>query len=819
VGVRQFKRRSALTLLTVLVLGLGTGAATTVFTIVDAVVLEPLPYDAPDRLVTIWDTNATQALSHDPISPVNFMDQRALAVFADAAAWWRPGINLTDPGLDPVRVNTIETSGNLFDVLGVKPQVGVGFPASGPLFVRNELVAVISDRLWRSRYGSDPSIIGRQLRLNDTPYTVLGVMPPKFHFPDDVDVWQRLRWDMTQHSRQAHFMEAVARLSAGTTLAEAQSAVDALWIRLEREFGTSQNSPGQGWGSRLLPLLDEQLGYYRPALIVLFGAVGLLVLIGILNVASLQLTRLVSRDRELAVRIALGASPRQLFSELLAENLVLAFVGALAGLALTVVAVPAVAALTPIRIPRLDEAGVDLRALGLALAVAAAATVFFGLLPALSMRFGRVASDLKSGDRGSSRGARRVYSALVASEVALACALLVSSVLLVRTVRHMMEEPTGVRADRTLTTTVQLTRLDARPDIPLREQWRVVAETHSRILESIRQQPGVEAAGASNFLPFEIGWRGPFVLQGQPMPARLDDAPQAQLHSVSEGYFEAMGATLAAGRAFTPFDDADAPGVVMVNATFARRYLGDGVRVGQVLRLVATGIGPLGLNLKATQAQHPEGLPFEIVGIVGDVRNVPHGQAVEPAIYTSTRQFPFTDVFIAVLAADPGAAGRAVREALRSSAPGVPMGASETWGARLARRTAEPRLLMWILAVFGALAGLLAGLGVYSLFSWSVALQRRELAIRLTLGARPSEVGALIVRQSALLVGTGLVLGLAIVRLTEGALTRVLYEVLPTDVAATTTASALLLAAALVACLPPALRAMRVDPAEGLRAE
>src|SRR5688572_7823325 len=216
-ALRQFRQHPTFALVTVLVLGLGTGAATTVFTIVDSVVLRPLPYASPDELVTLWDTNPEKGLAHDPISPVNFMDYRALPVFKDAAGWWRPGINLIDPGLDPVRVNTIETSGNLFAVLGARPQIGAGFPESGPFFAVNELVAVISDRLWRTRYGADPSIIGRPLNLSGTSYIVVGVMPPKFHYPDDVDVWQRLRWDFAQHSRAAHFVEAVARLSDNAT--------------------------------------------------------------------------------------------------------------------------------------------------------------------------------------------------------------------------------------------------------------------------------------------------------------------------------------------------------------------------------------------------------------------------------------------------------------------------------------------------------------------------------------------------------------------------------------------------------------------------
>jgi predicted permease len=818
-ALRQFRQQPTFALVTVLVLGLGTGAATVVFTIVDSVVLRPLPYRAPDRLVTIWDTNTAQALSHDPISPVNFMDQRALPVFHDAAAWWRPGVNLVDPGMDPVRVNTIEVSGNLFEVLGVGPQVGAGFPQGGPLFVNNELVAVISDRLWRTRYSADPSIVGRQLSFNATPYTIVGVMPPKFHYPDDVDVWWRLRWDLTRHSRQAHFMEAVARLSDGTTIEQAQSAIDALWTRIETEFANTRNSAGTGWGSRLVPLLDDELGYYRPALMVLFGAVGLLLLIGVLNVASLLLTRALSRDREIAVRIAMGASPRQLITQLMAESFVLSAAGALVGLLAAAAALPVIVGLTPVQIPRLEEAALDPRAFGLCLAVVAATTAFFGLVPALLVLRGHVTTDLKSGERGSSRGARRVYSVLVTSEVALACALLVSSALLVSTVRRMTETPTGVDADEVLTTTIQLSPANTKGAAAYRAEWSRIGDVHARILEQIRQQPGVLSAGASNFLPLEIGWRSPFVVDGQPVPADRNDLPQAQLHSASEGYFEAMGARLSAGRAFSAFDGPDGAGVVIVNDSFARRYLSDGPAVGRVIRLWATNIGPLGSNLMAPAEETHDGMRFEVVGVVEDVRNVPLGQTVEPAIYFSTRQFPFSEVFVAVRAATTGAALSAVRNGLRAAAPEVPMSIARTWGDRFGGRTAEPRLLMSILIFFGALAALLAALGVYGLFSWSVTQRTRELAIRLTLGARPTGVAASVVRESVVLVVLGLVAGITVVQLAEAILRRVLFEVQPGDVGAIASASALLLAAALAASLPPALRAMRVDPVEGLRAE
>jgi putative ABC transport system permease protein len=817
VAFRQFRQHRTFAFLTVLVLGLGTGAATTVFTIVDAVVLRPLPYAEPTRLVTLWDANYEKGLPRDPISPVTFMDYRELPVFDDAAAWWRPAVNLVDPGLDPVRVNTIEVSPNLFDVLGVRPQVGAGFPEGGPFFSPNEPIVVISDRLWRSRYNADPSFVGRSVNLNGTLYGVVGIMPPGFHYPDDVDVWQRLRWDLRQHSRSAHFMEAVARLSTGTRIEDAQSACDTLAARLEREFPNSNRS----WTTRLVPLLENQLGYYKPALLVLFGAVGLLVVIACLNVASLMLTRALSREREIAVRVAVGASPRQLVTQLLAESFVLSCAGALVGVVLAAVALPLVLRFTPVDVPRLAEAALDFRALGLTLALAVATTVFFGLVPALVLLRGQLVTGMRAAERGSSRAGRGLYSALVTAEVAVACALLVSSALLVRTVARLTNTPTGVNADEVLTTTVQLSQ-GSYPS------WRLVSDTHARIIEDIREQPGVIAVGGGNFLPLEAGWRVPIRIEGEPPPARAEDAPQTQFHSVSEGYFEALGATLAQGRSFERLDTPDAPGVVIVNETFVRMHVSDRPAVGRVLLTLANGIGPLGANLKRWRPSPAPGQPhlpalppsrFEIVGVVKDIRNVPLGQTVEPAVYFTTRQFPFRELIVTVRAAQPAIATAAVRNALKNVAPGVPMAKVQTWGERVATRTAQSRLLMTILLFFGALAALLAALGVYGLFSWSVALRTRELAIRLTLGARPSRVARLVIRQSTVLVVIGVVTGILLVRVATGALSRVLYEIAPDDLTSTVTASALLLGAAWLASLPPAVRAMRVDPMEGLRAE
>jgi putative ABC transport system permease protein len=810
-ALRQFRLQPAFALITVLVLGLGTGAATMVYTVVDSVILRPLPYQAPDQLVKFWDTNPEKGLTHDPISPVTFMDYKALPVFADAAAWWRPDINLSDPGLDPVRVKTIETSGNLFSVLGVGTQLGEGFPKGGPFFARTPSIIVISDRLWRSRYSADPAILGKQLLLNGEPNLVVGVMPAGFHFPDDVDVWQRLEWDLTQHSRQAHFMEAVARLADGTTFDQARAAADTLAARLGREFEVSN----KGWAFGVVPLLDDQLGYYRPALYVLFGAVGLLFVIGCLNVASLLLTRALSREREIAVRTALGAAPRQIITQLLAESLILSVAGALAGVLFTLVALPALIAVAPANVPRLAEAVVNGRVLTLALVLVAGMTVIFGLVPSLILVRRHVGSDLKTGERGSSRATRRLYQGLVSAEVALACALLVSSALLIRTVGEMTQVPLGFENDGAMLATVRLTAADSST-----AAWQKLATQHDSLLERLREQPGVISAGSTNILPLEHGWRHGFMLADQP-PGRPEDRPVVQHLTASEGWFETMGAKLVDGRLFTAQDTATTEAVAIVNETLARRYFAGQSPVGRQVLSWSSTTGPLGRNL--TWQVQPDGHRVQptirIVGVVADIQNVALGLPVEPALYIPTRQYPYGTVTIAINARDGATALQAMRETLKAVVPGTPLPTVETWRDHFNSKTAEPRLLMTTLTAFGALAAFLASLGVYGLFSWSVALRQRELAIRLTLGARPASVAAIVVRQSVVLAVIGLAGGWGLVQALRGALTSVLFGVTPDDLTSTLAAALLLFLAAIVASLPAALRAMRVDPAEGLRAE
>jgi predicted permease len=799
-ALRQFRHHPAFALLTVIVLGLGIGAAAAVYTIVDGVVLKPLPFTAPDRLVAIWDTNYEQGLKQERLSPVNFMDVRALAgTYQDAAAWWRPDVNLTDDDLEPVRIKTIEVSANLFQLLGVSPQVGPGFPKDGPFYDR-PLICVISDRLWRARYNADPGLIGKQIKLNDTPYTVAGIMPPRFSFPGDVDIWERLQWDLTQHSRGAHFMEAIARLAPGVDLAQANRDTNALAARLATQFPASNRA----WSQRLIPLLENQLGFYRPALFVLLGAVSLLMLIGAFNVAGLLLTRSLDRRRELAVRVALGASPLRLVQELVAESAVLSAAGGLVGIALAWSLVRILIATMPVAIPRLEDVSLDWHAAVLILAIITAMTAGFGLLPSLLMLRKRNTAALRDGDRTSTSSGRLAHRSLVIAEVALACALVTASALLVKSVTALVSIPSGVSSKGVLTANLQLTGATYR-------DWAQVDAFYSTLLDRLRLKAGVTGAGATTFLPFEPGWRIPFEIVGRPS-ARPEDAPRVQHFSVTDGYLESLGVPLVDGRVFTTHDSSASQGVVVVNSAFAKQFFPGERAVGQRIQSRVTVIGPMGRNLLAA-------LPFEIVGVVGDFANTAPGQAIEPALFHTARQFPYTAMFLTVRGNDPVALQAALRSALRETNTRLPVDHVELLDTRFGQQSAQSRLLMRLLIAFGALAAVLAVVGIYGLLSWTVTSRQRELAVRLSLGARPIDVGRLVLLQGLALATAGLFGGWLLVSAASPLLSRVLFQVSPLSVAPMIAGGLAILMCAAISCLIPAVRASRTNPVTVLKSE
>jgi putative ABC transport system permease protein len=800
-GCRVLWRSPGFTIAAVLALGLGIGATTAIFSVLDRVVLRPLPYPNADRLAMVWEVNDSKGLTHERISPVNFGDYRALSqVFEDGAAWWYPQLTLTESGHDPQRVNAIETTPNFFAVLGVQPVLGAGFPTS-PAFSR-ENIAVISHRLWRERFGGDAAIVGTSIALNGPLFTVVGVMPEGFDYPADTDVWHRIQWDVAQHSRGAHFMESIFRLKPGVTVDAANHELRALTKRL----GAENPSTNGDYSARAVPLATEVVGFFRPALFALFGAAAFLLVITCTNVASLLLARATVREREVAVRAAIGAGRGRLVRQFLTESLLLAAMGTVSGVIVAIASVKLLVATTPVELPRLAGVGVDGRLLLFAAALALLSAVAFGVAPAMLMAGGDMQRPLKESGRGGDGGGarRRARSVLVIAEIGLAVMLLVGAALLARSFQRLVQQDPGFRPSHAVT---------ARVDLPYSyTDFQKIGDFYDRVLIALRTEPGVTIAGATNFLPLEAAWRGPFSVQGRPQP-RQGDEPQAQHQSVDEDYFRAIGVPLVKGRFFDARDTSAAPGVVLINDTLARRQFRDEDPVGKTITTPIRTIGPMGRSLMPQTT-------FQIVGVVTSVKNSTLVREAEPAIYFSFRQFPFRGMaIVAQGSGDPSQLLSSVRTAVQQLDPNLPLASARTLDRVIGDATDRPRALMLLMGVFAALALVLAALGIYGVLSYSVNQRRQELSVRMALGAQPRDVLWLVVRQGLRLALAGSAAGAVGAFAIGRALSSLLYGVSSIDLPAFGAALLLAIVTALAACLLPARRAAMRDPLSGLRAD
>lgn len=801
-ALRSLRRSPSFTIAAVLALGLGIGSSSAVFSLLDGVVLRPLPYRAPERIVMLAETNPAKSLDHEGLSPVNFVDYRALTgVFSDMAGWWVPQIALTDGVNDPIRVPTVETSRNLFRLLGVAPQIGPSFTGDSGLVVNGSLEAVISDRLWRGRYHADPAIIGKPIRLNGVDHVIVGVMPPGFGFPDETDIWEGLNWDFRQHSRAAHFLGAVGRLRAGITTEAANRDLAGLTTRLAVEYPGTNG----GWGVRAVRLDHEIAGVFRPALFALLAASALLLLIACLNVANLLLARATARRREVALRAAIGASRGRIVRLFFTESLVLAAIGAVVGLAVAVTSVKALLAWSPVRIPRAANIGVDASVLGFAIAVALATAVVFGLAPALATRRADLNDALKDGSKGSAGGRGAMRGALVIAEVSLAVMLLCGAALLIRSVERLLRESTGVDASSVVTATVQL------PDAGYRD-WGRVWRFYAGLGDALRRHPDIVAVGMSDRLPLDPGWRIPYGVSGT-SGAALSDLPEAQIESVDDGYFATLRVPIVRGRTFDTRDDSAGQAVVVINETLARRLWPTDDPIGKQILMTVGNIGPLGTHLKRDTAQ-------VVIGVVRDIKNASLRAAAEPAVYFSQRQFPFRAMELVVRGRDDAAPLRqAISDEIRQLDPGLPIPQVKPLQRVLQTSVDPSRLVMLLMSVFAILALAIAAVGIYGILSYTVSRRRREIGIRLALGAGPATIRRMVIREGLAMAAIGSVVGITGAQLSGKLLTRFMYDTRPSDPSTLVLVVGAVLGVALIACAVPGWRASAEDPTTALRAE
>jgi putative ABC transport system permease protein len=795
-GLRMMRRAPAFSAVVVLTLALGIGANTAIFSVVNAVLLRPLPFKDPERVVMVWLKGA-EAAGGDrvPMSTADFLDWRAQTHTFERVAFFHSD-NFNYAGGDtPEEVNGALTSADFFNVFGARPEMGRTFlpEEEKPGAAR---VVVLSHGFWQRRLGADPHAVGREITLDSNPYTVVGVMPAGFDFPrEDDEVWAAYQIEPPT-KRGNNWLRGVARLGEGVTIQQARAELNAL------PDPERPNQPPQGERFTVLAVNDYLVGDVRAALLILLGAVALVLLVAAANVANLMLARSASREKEVAIRTALGASRARIVRQLLTESLLLALSGGAAGLLLAYWGVELLLALNPGQIHRLQQATLDARVLAWTAAVSLLTGLVFGLAPALQASKAGLNETLKEGGRGSTEGAgrRRVRDALVVAEMALSLMLLVGAGLLVRSFISLRGVDPGVNPAHVVTMQVPLPRTKYSEN----EQRLGLYE---QLLARVEGVPGVESAALASSLPPDIQtlWN-PFSIEGRP-PRPDSELPVGDFILVTPEYFRAMGVPILRGRAFNDADREGAPLVCVVNQTLARQFF--------------PGEDPLGKRLKQGGTDHPQNPYMEIVGVVGDVKYEGLEAKTEPAYYLPFAQNGWGDMSLVVRSSvtDPAALVPAVRGELRALDPELPVAGVRTADELLTRSVAQPRFRTLLLAVFSAMALVLAAIGIYGVMSYTVARRTHEIGLRMALGAEGRDVLRLVVGQGVRLTLVGVLLGLAGALLLTRVLSGLLFGVSATDPLTLVCVPLLLAFVALLACYVPARRAAKVDPLVALRYE
>jgi putative ABC transport system permease protein len=825
-GFRMLRQRPGFTLAAVLALALGIGANTAIFSVVNAVLLRPLPFADPDRLVVVWQTAQQGEYSQLSLAYPNYDQLRKQCQLCEDVGAWHSYTTtrfaLTG-GAQPEQAQYAVVSASLFSVLGVKPALGRGFlPEEDQLGAAR--VAIISHGLWRRRWAGDPKLIGQDVAFNGQSYKVVGVMPPGFvfpRFPGDAEIWVPLSGDPIpgrRFSPGTRYLNVMARLKAGATIAQAEAEMGAIARSMERE----DQRFNRGLGLSLTPLRRQLTGHLRLALFTLLGAVGFVLLIACANVANLLLARSATRRQEIAVRLALGASRLRLARQLLIESLLLAFLGGAAGLllaawgleALSIIPYNASSFYVPYNITH-DQITLDGHVLGFTFALSLLAGVIFGLAPAFQSSKPDINNALKGVGAHSvvgvagSRG-RHTRDLLVVAEVALSLTLLVGAGLTIKSFLRLQGVDPGFEPESVLTAEISLPRAKY-PD------ERKVAAFHDQLLSRLEALPGVEAVGLGSSLPFGgTNADTSFFIDGQPL-LEPRDRPHTHPRTISPDYFRAMGMRMIEGRAFTEQDHEQAPRVAIINETMARRFWPGQRALGKRVALdyEAMKFFPD----RAPQLDLAAGMR-EVVGVAPDVRHEGLETGPKPEMYVPDRQGPEREMNLVIRAAvDPASLATSARGAVYAIDPDQPVVNIKPMSRLLADSVAKPRFNFLLLTVFAAVALILTVTGVYGVMSYAVAQRTREMGIRLALGARGKDVLKLVIGQGMKPVGAGVALGLA----GAFALTRVmealLFGVSATDPAVFVGVAALLAAVALLACYLPARRATKVDPVVALRTE
>jgi predicted permease len=800
-ALRMLRRSPGVSAAAIIALALGIGANTAIFSVVDGVLLRPLPYPDSQRLVTLNGSFPALGRPRTSLSYPEYQDVLTQSTtLANVAAYAESDANLAGTNGAPERISIGFASATLFPTLGVQPFLGRGFSVEEER-AGSDQVAIIDFATWRDRFGSDAGVIGRTLVLDNLPYRVVGVLPRGFHFADASAVWIPLSTsEPSVRDRGSHWLKVVARLRPAAS--RAQLGGDLRRIA-ERVSERDRAIYGNGWALVEQPLLDRLVGDARPALLMLLGAVAFVLLIACANVANLMLARATSRRRELAVRTALGASPLRLVRQLLTESLVLALAGGALGVLVAVWGVDALLAMAPDALPRASEVALDGRVLLFSLGLALATGVAFGLVPALSASRPNLDEGLRDGARGASSARGRLKRALVVGELALSLMLLVGTGLMVRSFLLLRAVDPGMRADHVLTLRAALPTPKGAPTAADRAGWVAwFARTSARLAEL----PGVRAAAAADILPFDGNdSRYTFELEGEP-PRRAVDLPHEEVRQVTPGYFEALGIALVRGRVLGAADGAGAPGVVVINQALARRYW-------------PHGDDPVGKRLKL-HVGNDRGWST-VVGVVADVHGFGLDQPAHPELFVPYAQMPDSAGMALVVRSDGDAAALApaARAALAELDATQPIFDVKPMSELVAASLAQRRFALVLMLIFAAVALLLAAVGIYGVMAYTVAQRTQEIGIRVALGASAASVLGLVVGDGMRLVGAGLALGLGGALLVTRLVASLLYGVSATDAATFVSIALVLAAVALAAIVIPARRAMRVDPMQALRSE